>query len=76
MLPVNLNYSAILCPSECKRKLSAFYVLEAIEVLRSYRSYNQISQEEYNSLAKEIKSAPHDDAIANIMTHLRKRVYA
>ena len=75
MLPVNANYSVILCPLKYKRKLSESYIAQAIDVLRSYRQYNQITQDEYSSLAKQIKNAPHDDAISNIMTRLRNRVY-
>lgn len=48
---------------------------DALDMLEAYRDFYHISQEEYDQTKREIISAPHNDAISNIMTHLRKRVF-
>ena len=60
---------------EYKRTRTSDCEKSAIDVLKSYKYYRQISKDEFEMLKAEIQAAPHDDAISNIMTKLRKRVY-
>ena len=63
----------VICPKELKRHVSAECRNNAKGMLSAYLKYNMISQAEYDSALREIKSAPHDDAISDIMTKVRKR---
>lgn len=69
------NYFSYLATPVIKRSKSSAYKSQALDALKSYRYYRQISEDEYKQLKKEIQAAPHDDAISSIMTKLRKRVY-
>ena len=72
----NINdYYAYLIPPPVKRNLTAAYVSNARETLKSYRRYGQISENEFKDIRREIETAPHDDAISGIMCKLRHRVY-
>lgn len=51
---------------ECER--------DALDMLAAYRDFNKISHAEYDQAKREIITAPHDDAVSNIMTKLRKRI--
>jgi hypothetical protein len=69
------NYFSYLATPTIKRSRTTAYKSQALDVLKSYKYYGQISDEEFKTVKKEIKAAPHDDAISSIMTKLRKRVY-
>lgn len=61
----------VICPKE--RHVSAECRNNAKGMLKAYLDYNMISKADYESALMEIKSAPHDDAISNIMTKVRNR---
>lgn len=63
----------VICPKELKRHVSTECVNNAKGMLKAYLDYNMISKTDYESVLREIASAPHDDAISNIMTKVRKR---
>jgi len=65
----NASYSDCLLHKQTR---SVSYVAQALDVLRSYKKFRQITAE-FDSLSKEIKTALHDES--NIMTRLRKRIY-
>ena len=69
------DYYAYLCVPEFKRNRTSTCEENALNVLKDYAHWGQITKEDYNNLKKEIKSAPHNDAISDIMTRLRKRIY-
>lgn len=69
------NFFVCLSTPVFERKKTASCVANALDTLGDYKYYRQVTEEEYKKLRKEIKSAPHDDAIADIMCKLRKRVY-
>ena len=60
---------------EYKRTRTSDCEKSAIDVLKSYKYYRQITKDEFERIKADIKAAPHDDAIANIMSRLRHRVY-
>ena len=60
---------------ERKRTRTSDCEKSAIDVLKSYKYYRQITKDEFARIQAEIQAAPHDDAIANIMSRLRHRVY-
>lgn len=62
-----------VCPKELKRYVSAECRNNAKGMLAAYLKHEMISQTEYDTALREIKSAPHDDAISDIMTKVRKR---
>ena len=63
-----------LCPKEFKRNRTVECERYALDMLAAYKDFGRISYAEYRQKEKEIKSAPHDDAISNIMTRLRKKI--
>jgi hypothetical protein len=69
------SYCSFLVAPTFKRTRTPNCETNAIATLKDYRRYAQITEDEFKALKKEIKAAPHDDAIANIMCKLRKRVY-
>lgn len=62
-----------VCPKELKRYVTAECRNNAKGMLDAYLKYNMISKVDYDSTLKEIKNAPHDDAISDIMAKVRKR---
>ncbi len=68
------EFFPMLCAREFKRSRSRDCEKDALDMLASYKKYNQISLEDYEATKREIKAAPHDDAISNIMTKVRKRI--
>jgi hypothetical protein len=68
------GFFPLLCPLEFKRSRTAECEGNALDMLEAYRDFGKISQEEYERREKEIKSAPHDDAISDIMTKIRNRI--
>ena len=69
------EYFPTLASSCYVRGKTKDYVKNALATLSDYKRYGQISVEEYAKCKSEITSAPHDDAIADIMTRLRKKIY-
>lgn len=69
------DYYFYLATPVFKRTRTPNCETNALATLKDYRRYAQITEDEFKALKKEIKAAPHDDAISNIMTKLRKRVY-
>lgn len=69
------DFFACLTTPVFERKRTAGCESNALNTLRDYKHYRQITESEYKQLKKEIKAAPNDDSISNIMTRLRKRVY-
>lgn len=69
------EYFPTLVSSCYMRGKTKDYVKNALATLGDYKRYGQISAEEYAKCKNEIASAPHDDAIADIMMRLRKRIY-
>lgn len=67
-------YPYLVAPT-FKRAKTPNYETNALATLKDYRRYAQITEDEYKDLKKEIKAAPHDDAVANIMSKLRRKVY-
>lgn len=67
------EYYPAIFPAKYVRKRTADYEANAIEVLNAYKDDNLISEEVYEQAEREIKLAPHDDAISNIMTKVRKK---
>ena len=67
------EYFPILCPTEFHRKKTAECKRDALGMLKAYHKNSMISDADYNDTKKEIEAAPHDDAISNIMTKVRKR---
>jgi hypothetical protein len=70
------DFFACLSTPVFERKKTSSCVSNALSTLKDYKYYRQIKEDEYKQLKKEIKSAPNDDAVSNIMTKLRKRVYS
>ena len=58
-----------------KRNRTLAYEAEALGVLKDYRHWSKISNTEYENLKKQIKAAPHNDAISSIMSRLRRKMY-
>lgn len=69
------DFFPAIYPRELKRNKTPGCVSNAINVINDYCYYRQISKEEGQLLKREIKAAPHDDAVSNIMTKLRLRIY-
>lgn len=69
------EYFPTLVSSCYMRGKTKDYEKNALTTLDDYKRYGQISAEEHAKCRKEILSAPHDDAIADIMTNLRKKIY-
>ena len=69
------SYCSFLVAPTFKRSRTERCEEQALAALKDYKRYAQITEDEYKELKKEIKAAPHDDAISNIMTKLRKKVY-
>ena len=67
-------YSYIMAPT-FKRTRTMSCESDALTVVCTYKRYGQITEEECKAITKQIKAAPHDDAISNIMSRLRRRVY-
>lgn len=65
----------MIYPKERKRTLSDEYVHDALVALKDYKHWGIINRAEYCSLKSQIKRAESDDAVANIMTRLRHKVY-
>lgn len=61
-----------VCPKEFKRYISKECKCNAKDMLKSYLDNKMISKAEYDTALMEIESAPHDDAISDIMTKVRK----
>ena len=70
-----MEFYPYLKPPVFKRTRTKACETDAISVICAYKRYGQITEDECKALTKEIKTAPHDDAISNIMTRLRKRIY-
>lgn len=62
-----------VCPKDFKRSKSAECKRYATEMLDVYLDNNMISEAVYDAALNAIENAPHDDAISNIMTKVRKR---
>ena len=69
------SFYPCLTPPAFKRTRTVDCETTALDVLEAYRDFGKVKKDEYNQLVEQIKAAPHDDAISNIMTRLRKRVY-
>ena len=67
------EYYPTIFPAKYVRKRTKDYEANAIEVLNAYKDDELISDEVYEQAKREIESAPHDDAISNIMTKVRKK---
>lgn len=67
------EYYPAIFPAKYIRKRTTECECNALSMLKAYRDFNQISGEIYAQAEREIKSAPHDDAISNIMTKVRKK---
>jgi hypothetical protein len=76
-IPVSFGgeYFPIFCPREFKRSRTPECEKNALSVIADYLEWDTITHEEHDYLEREIISAPHDDAISDIMTHLRHRIY-
>lgn len=69
------EFFLLLGAREFKRTKTKECVNNALNVVKDYMYWGQITQREYERIKSEIKSAPYDDAISDIMTNLRKRIY-
>lgn len=69
------EFFLLLGAREFKRTKSKECVNNALHVIKDYKYWGQITQIEYERIKSEIKSAPHDDAISDIMTKVRKHIY-
>ena len=68
------EYYAFICPPIFQRKRTAECEKDALEMLKAYKKFNKITNEEYQIAMHEIQVAPHDDAISSIMCKIRHRV--
>ena len=60
-------------PAKYIRSRTSEHESYALDMLKAYRDFKQISDELYVQAEREIKAAPHDDAISDIMTKVRKK---
>ena len=68
------EYFSYICPPVFKRKRTADGERNALDMLKAYRDFNKISKERYLEIKSEIKKAPDDDTISNIMTRIRHSI--
>ena len=74
---IDLSAPTSLYPMKpMKRKLTASYIEEACIVIGDYQRWGRLTMQECADFKEKIQSAPHDDAIADIMRRARERVYA
>lgn len=57
-----------------KRKRTVSYVNDCLLTIKDYKRHGMISTETFESAKTEIKTAPHDDAIADIMMRVRREI--
>lgn len=62
-------------PPVVRTKRTCAYISNALDTLKAYHDYRQITEEEYLSIKKQIKASKNDDVVSGIMCRLRKRVY-
>lgn len=67
------EYYPTIFPAKYVRKRTPECEKNALNMLKAYKDYNQISASLYHQAKAEIENAPHDDAISNIMTKVRKK---
>ena len=68
------EYYMYICPPEFKRKRTKECERDALNMLKSYKRNGMISQSQYEVARERIETAPHDDAISNIMTRVRHKI--
>ena len=68
------EYYSFICPPNFQRKRTAQCENDALDMLDAYRSFNMITEEQYQIAEHEIHIAPHDDAISDIMCKLRLKI--
>lgn len=73
VIAVKPNEYYCLCPPVFKRKRTEGCIRDALDMLESYMDFRMIDEKDYKEAKREIQKAPHDDAISNIMTKVRKK---
>lgn len=68
------EYFAYISTPGFQRKRTYDGERNALDMLKAYKDFNKISKEQYQEIKKEIKNAPHDDAISDIMCKLRHKI--
>lgn len=57
-----------------EREKTKAYVSDCLRTIKDYKRHGMISAELYENTKKEIKAAPHDDALADIMMRVRRNI--
>lgn len=64
-----------LYPKEFVHTKSEQNITEVLKCLADYKYYRMITETEYAKLVKQVENAESDDAVANIMTRLRHKIF-
>ena len=68
------EYYPIFSNKKIVRKRTTDYVNDALDMLDAYLEDKLISLETYSNATREINDAPHDDAIADIVMNIRRKI--
>lgn len=66
------EYYPIISSKKIVRKRTVDYANDALDMLKFYHEKKLISDDTYKKARKEINSAPHDDAVSDIMMNIRR----
>ena len=68
------EYYPIFSNKKIVRKRTVDCANDALDMLGAYLEHELISLEAYNNAVREINNAPHDDAIADILMNIRRKI--